>query len=62
MRTDGCSRRAGFSSRAGTLDVLDGEMARRRRRDGPRGAFMDSVVDRYGESAVFAGLVVFYRE
>ncbi len=45
----------------GTLDVLDGEMARRLERDGPRGAFMDSVVDRYGETAVFAGLVAFFR-
>jgi CDP-diacylglycerol--glycerol-3-phosphate 3-phosphatidyltransferase len=47
---------------SGTLDVLDGEMARRGRRDGPRGAFLDSVVDRYGESAVFAGLVMYYRD
>lgn len=47
---------------SGTLDVLDGEMARRQRRDGPRGAFLDSVVDRYGESAVFAGLVTYYRD
>jgi phosphatidylglycerophosphate synthase len=47
---------------SGTLDVLDGEMARRGGRDGPRGAFLDSVVDRYGESAVFAGLVVYYRD
>jgi len=47
---------------SGTLDVLDGEMARRERRDGPRGAFIDSVVDRYGESAVFAGMVVYYRD
>ena len=46
----------------GTLDVLDGEMARRRGQAGPRGAFIDSVVDRYGEGAVFAGLVVFYRD
>jgi len=46
----------------GTLDVLDGEMARREGRAGPRGAFIDSVVDRYGESAVFVGLVAFYRD
>src|SRR5688572_22705933 len=30
----------------GTLDVLDGEVARRRGLDSPRGAFTDSVVDR----------------
>lgn len=46
---------------SGTLDVLDGEMARRDGRDGPRGAFIDSVVDRYGEAIVFFGLVVLYR-
>jgi len=47
---------------SGTLDVLDGEIARRNGAAGPRGAFIDSVVDRYGEAAVFAGLAVFYRE
>ena len=46
----------------GTLDVVDGEMARRHGQAGPRGAFIDSVVDRYGEGAVFMGLVGFYRE
>jgi phosphatidylglycerophosphate synthase len=47
---------------SGTLDVVDGEMARRHGDAGPRGAFIDSVVDRYGESTVFAGLAVFYRD
>jgi CDP-diacylglycerol--glycerol-3-phosphate 3-phosphatidyltransferase len=46
----------------GTLDVIDGEMARRQAIDGPRGAFIDSMVDRYSESAVYLGLVAFYRE
>lgn len=46
----------------GTLDVLDGEMARRQGLAGPRGAFIDSVADRCSESAVFAGLVAFYRD
>lgn len=46
----------------GTLDVLDGEVARGHRVDGPRGAFTDSVVDRYSESAVYVGLAVFYRD
>ncbi len=44
----------------GTLDVLDGAMARRRGDATPRGAFMDSVVDRYGECAVFAGLALYF--
>ena len=47
---------------SGTLDILDGEMARRHGAAGPRGAFIDSVVDRYGEAVIFAGLVAFYRE
>lgn len=46
----------------GTLDVLDGEVARHQQVDGPRGAFTDSVVDRYSESAVYAGLVAFYGQ
>jgi len=44
----------------GTLDVLDGAMARRGGAASPRGAFIDSVVDRYGEFAVFAGLAVYF--
>lgn len=46
---------------SGTLDVLDGEMARSRGREGPRGAYIDSVVDRYGEALVFAGMLALYR-
>lgn len=45
----------------GTLDVLDGAMARKRDTASPRGAFIDSVVDRYGECAVFLGLAVHFR-
>jgi CDP-diacylglycerol--glycerol-3-phosphate 3-phosphatidyltransferase len=47
---------------SGTLDVLDGAMARKTGPTTPRGAFFDSVVDRYGEGAVFIGLAMFYRE
>ncbi len=46
---------------AGTLDVLDGSMARKRHTASARGAFVDSVVDRYGEAAVFLGLAVRFR-
>jgi len=45
----------------GSLDVLDGAMARKRGVDGPRGAFIDSVVDRYAESIVFLGMAGLYR-
>lgn len=47
---------------SGTLDVVDGAIARKGGVAGRRGAFLDSVVDRYGEGAVFAGLIVHFRE
>ena len=46
----------------GTLDVLDGSMARKRGAASPRGAFVDSVGDRYGECAVFLGLAARFRD
>jgi phosphatidylglycerophosphate synthase len=47
---------------AGTLDILDGGLARRRGVAGPRGALVDSVVDRWAEFATFVGLGAFFRE
>jgi CDP-diacylglycerol--glycerol-3-phosphate 3-phosphatidyltransferase len=47
---------------AGTLDILDGGVARRTARANPHGAFIDSVVDRWAEFATFLGLGVFFRE
>ncbi|QCB93680.1 phosphatidylinositol phosphate synthase [Cellulomonas shaoxiangyii] len=41
-------------------DSLDGVMARRAGRSGPWGAFLDSTLDRFGDAAVFSGLVVWY--
>lgn len=46
---------------AGTLDVLDGGLARRRGTAGPRGALVDSVADRWAEFATFVGLGVLYH-
>jgi CDP-diacylglycerol--glycerol-3-phosphate 3-phosphatidyltransferase len=46
----------------GTLDVLDGSIARKGGEAGPRGAFVDSVADRYGECAIFFGLAVCFRK
>ena len=46
---------------AGTLDILDGGLARRTGLASPRGAFVDSVVDRCAEAALFVGLGVFFR-
>lgn len=41
-------------------DLLDGTMARLSGRTSPWGAFLDSTLDRMGDSAVFGGLVLFY--
>jgi CDP-diacylglycerol--glycerol-3-phosphate 3-phosphatidyltransferase len=46
---------------AGTLDVLDGGVARRTGGGTRRGAFVDSVVDRYAELITFAGLAVYFH-
>lgn len=40
-------------------DLLDGTMARRSGRVSPWGAFLDSTLDRFGDGAIFAGLVVY---
>jgi CDP-diacylglycerol---glycerol-3-phosphate 3-phosphatidyltransferase len=47
---------------AGTLDILDGGLARRTGQASPRGAFVDSVVDRWAEFATFVGLGVLFRD
>ena len=41
-------------------DSLDGVMARRAGRSGPWGAFLDSTLDRFGDAAIFAGLVLWF--
>jgi CDP-diacylglycerol--glycerol-3-phosphate 3-phosphatidyltransferase len=46
---------------AGTLDILDGGVARRGGVAGARGALLDSLVDRYAEFATFLGLGAFFR-
>ena len=46
---------------AGTLDILDGKVARRINGDSRRGAFLDSVVDRYAEYFGFLGLIIFFQ-
>jgi len=45
---------------AGTLDVLDGGVARRSGEASARGALIDSVIDRYAEFAIFVGLGAFF--
>ncbi len=43
---------------AGAMDGLDGAVARMTKKASKKGAFLDSVVDRLGEVAIFAGIVV----
>jgi CDP-diacylglycerol--glycerol-3-phosphate 3-phosphatidyltransferase len=45
----------------GTLDVLDGLVARIEGRASPAGGVLDSVTDRLADTAPFAGLAVVYR-
>lgn len=45
---------------AGTLDILDGALARVSGQVSPFGAFLDSVLDRYSDLLVLAGLVVLF--
>ncbi len=47
---------------AGALDFLDGRVARVTNSASSGGAVLDSVVDRYSESAVLVGLAWYYRE
>ena len=46
---------------AGTLDILDGRIARKTDQVSRRGAFFDSVMDRYGEVLLFLGLAAHFR-
>ncbi|NYE94290.1 CDP-diacylglycerol--glycerol-3-phosphate 3-phosphatidyltransferase [Psychromicrobium silvestre] len=41
-------------------DIVDGLMARQMQRKGPWGAFVDSSLDRLGDSSVFVGLVIWF--
>lgn len=46
---------------AGTFDILDGTVARRRGIVSKSGAFLDSTLDRYSELFAFSGLCVYYE-
>lgn len=46
----------------GTLDIIDGRVARRTSGGSAQGAFLDSVVDRYADSLAYLGLVIFFRD
>lgn len=47
---------------SGACDSLDGRLARETQRASPRGAFLDSTLDRTGEILVFIGLCGYLRE
>lgn len=47
---------------AGALDFIDGRVARSTGRTSPSGAALDSVLDRYVECALIAGLCWYYRQ
>ena len=51
---------AGVIFFAGFLDMLDGQVARRRNRVTVFGAFFDSTLDRYSDMALYLGLLVYY--
>lgn len=46
---------------SGILDVMDGRVARLRKEANPAGAALDSVLDRYVDSAMLMGLAWYYR-
>ena len=45
---------------AGIFDMVDGRVARASNTVTPFGAFLDSVVDRYSDMAIYMGLMVYY--
>lgn len=45
----------------GSMDILDGRIARRTNQVSQAGGFLDSVMDRYQDFIVYAGLAYFYQ-
>ena len=46
----------------GSLDIIDGRLARRTATASDRGAFLDSVFDRYVDTFAYIGLAVYFRD
>src|ERR1700693_4197275 len=44
----------------GTMDILDGALARSTHASYPYGAFLDSTLDRYSEGAIYIGLAAYF--
>jgi CDP-diacylglycerol--glycerol-3-phosphate 3-phosphatidyltransferase len=51
---------AGLIIVSGFMDGIDGLLARQSQKITPFGAFLDSVLDRWSDSAIFLGLVIWY--
>ncbi len=47
---------------AGIFDMVDGEVARRTKRETKFGAFFDSVIDRYSDVLLLLGLIIWYAK
>ena len=47
---------------AGIFDIVDGEVARRTKRETKFGAFFDSVIDRYSDLLLLLGLIIWYAK
>src|SRR5207248_1958719 len=45
-----------------TFEIVDGEVARRTKRDTKFGAFFDSVIDRYSDLLLLLGLIIWYAK
>jgi CDP-diacylglycerol--glycerol-3-phosphate 3-phosphatidyltransferase len=46
----------------GSLDIVDGRVARRTSGGSKRGAFLDSVIDRYADASAFLGMAIYFRD
>jgi CDP-diacylglycerol--glycerol-3-phosphate 3-phosphatidyltransferase len=46
----------------GTMDIIDGRVARRTNSGSAQGAFLDSIIDRYSDAFAYLGLAVFFRD
>jgi len=45
----------------GSLDILDGKLARAQNIDGPLGEFLDSVMDRFQDFFILVGLLIYFH-
>lgn len=45
----------------GSLDILDGRVARAMNVSGPKGAFLDSVMDRYQDFFMMTGVTIYFK-